>query len=1607
MKTKILSILSLLALAFGALAPVTPAQAKAGEPSAPSDIVSPAGMLNTDGTLALDGSFSGALDLEGYGVALDPSRGPVFGPAQAAAPGQWAALGEGGGAITDQVRGIAVDGTDVYVAGYFTDAANIPAADYIVKWDGAAWSALGSDNMGDGAISSGIYSLAVANGNVYVGGYFSSVHNGATQVSTASNIARWDGSTWSGLGNNGANGGALNNVVYAIAVDASGNVYAGGGFTDVNNKGTVIPEADYIAKWNPITGDWSALGNNGAGVGALGAGVNVIATSGTDIYVGGNFTNAGGMSAADYVAKWNGSAWSALGNNGAANNGSITGGYVNALAVSGTDVYVGGLFTDVNNGGSVLGTADFLAKWDGANWSALGSNGANGAFNQAVYSILVNGTDVYVGGYFTNAAGLATADYLAKWDGANWNALGDNGAGNGAIPNKSGPFVFSLAMQAGNLLAGGYFWDVNDGNTPQLQADYLAQWDGTHWSALGVTANGALVNGYESSQTYAILVNGTDVYVGGNFYNVSNHGLNIPEADGIVKWDSLTGDWSALGSNGAGDGAIAGTVASLALSGTNLFVGGTFNNAAGIAEADKIAKFNLTTQTWSALGNNGAGVGAFANGSYIASLVVNGTDLYAGGNFTDVAGIAEADYIAKWDGATWSALGNNGAGVGAFASGSYIASLAVNGTDVYAGGIFTDAAGIAAADHIAKWNGASWSALGASAALTNSVYTLAASGADLYVGGSFVNAAGLANADYLAKWDGTNWSAVGSSPLNNQVRALAVSGSDVFVGGLFTNAGGVSTADYLARWDGTQWSALGNDGAGNGSIKYYGNVPVYAFASMGSDLLVGGRFSDLSNNGTILPEADYIAAYGIPPHVPTTYTVTKLADADDGVCDVADCSLREAISVAVDSDSIVFAAGLSGGTITLASPLTVAKDIAIVGGTVSNLITLSGNDAVRLFNIQSGAAVQLSYLTLTHGYVLDDNGGAILNNGGLTLSHVIVSNSEAESTNSSFGNGGGIYSASHASLTLTNSSQITTNTASYSGGGIYAAVNSGAVLSLTNSKVDHNTASLGHGGGLYLPNPGTNAAGTITIANSAITDNSTSGGGGGGIFLGASATIARSYIINNSSGAFANGGGGLKIYESGGTDKPITVRVENVTVSGNTTLGQGGGVDVSLQQAADSVTFNNVTIAGNARNVLPGPPAPNGGGGIFASGLDQPNLMNSIIAGNTSGVGGADCEGAFHSQDYNLIQDTTNCTLNGSTTHNVTGVSANLSALTTVNGTQVMIPQYGSPAINAGNNFTCSSQDQTGFNRSTMGAPCDMGAYEADSIAPTVTSIVRASANPTSANSVDFTVTFSESVTGVDTGDFTLTTSGVSSAAVSGISGSGNLYTLTVSVGAGSGVLRLDLPAGSGIADLSSNPLAGTPYTGGEEYTVSKPVTFADVPSTYWAWRHIERLYSAGITGGCSATPLNYCPETPVTRAQMAVFLLVAKHGAGYTPPPASGLFSDVPVVGYGYAAWIEQMANEAITGGCGGGNFCPNAPVTREQMAVFLLVAKHGTGYNPPAAVGLFSDVPANNGFARWIEQLAAEGITGGCGGGKFCPQTPVTRAQMAVFLVAAFNLP
>jgi S-layer homology domain len=184
--------------------------------------------------------------------------------------------------------------------------------------------------------------------------------------------------------------------------------------------------------------------------------------------------------------------------------------------------------------------------------------------------------------------------------------------------------------------------------------------------------------------------------------------------------------------------------------------------------------------------------------------------------------------------------------------------------------------------------------------------------------------------------------------------------------------------------------------------------------------------------------------------------------------------------------------------------------------------------------------------------------------------------------------------------------------------------------------------------------------------------------------------------------------------------------------------------------------------------------------------------------------------------------------------------------------------------------------------------------------------------------------------------------------------------------------------------------------------------TFLDVPTSNFAFLFIEAIHNAGVTAGCGARL--YCPDSATTRAQMAVFLLVASEGSAYAPPPCTGaLFGDVPCAGGGFDPWIEELARRGITAGCGGGNYCPGNPVTRAEMSVFLLTTDQGPGYVPPPCTGtVFGDVPCTGGiFDRWIEDLAARGITAGCGGGNYCPASAVTRAQMAVFLVTTFSLP
>jgi subtilisin-like proprotein convertase family protein len=228
--------------------------------------------------------------------------------------------------------------------------------------------------------------------------------------------------------------------------------------------------------------------------------------------------------------------------------------------------------------------------------------------------------------------------------------------------------------------------------------------------------------------------------------------------------------------------------------------------------------------------------------------------------------------------------------------------------------------------------------------------------------------------------------------------------------------------------------------------------------------------------------------------------------------------------------------------------------------------------------------------------------------------------------------------------------------------------------------------------------------------------------------------------------------------------------------------------------------------------------------------------------------------------------------------------------------------------------------------------------------------------------------------------------------------------------GSGSGSVSFSVAAHTNTTNRS-----GTITVAGQTFTVLQGAQFLDVPIGASFYTEIGKLSARGITLGCGSG--NYCPDSNVTREQMAIFI---ERALGvFTPPagPATPTFADVPNSGatdFSYE-FIEDFVSRGITLGCDAGPprlYCPLSNVTREQMAIFIIRAL-GV-FTPPAgpATPTFADVP-NSGATdfsyEFIEEFVARGITSGCATGPprlYCPTSPVTRRQMAVFLVRAFNL-
>jgi hypothetical protein len=303
------------------------------------------------------------------------------------------------------------------------------------------------------------------------------------------------------------------------------------------------------------------------------------------------------------------------------------------------------------NNGAPLFTPSNSPLSDGDNWDAeFGPTGTN----DVVYAIAISGSDVYVGGIFLTAGGV-NANRIAKWNGTSWSALGSG------LDNE----VRAIAVSGSDVYAGGGFQDAGGTNV-----NNIAKWNGTSWSALG--------SGINNGHVFSIAISGGDVYAGGSFTNAGG-----PSANRIAKWNGLS--WSALGSG------MDQSVYAVAISGSDVYAGGLFTIAGGTS-ANRIAKWNGAS--WSALSSG-------MNGG-VLDIAVSGSDVYAGGEFT-TAGGTNVKYTAKWNGTSWSALGGNDV--------NYIVeAVAISGMNLFAGGQFSIGGG-AIANYIARWNGSSWSTL--------------------------------------------------------------------------------------------------------------------------------------------------------------------------------------------------------------------------------------------------------------------------------------------------------------------------------------------------------------------------------------------------------------------------------------------------------------------------------------------------------------------------------------------------------------------------------------------------------------------------------------------------------------------------------------------------------------------------------------------------------------------------------------------------------------------------------------------------------------------------------------------------------------------------------
>jgi trimeric autotransporter adhesin len=355
-------------------------------------------------------------------------------------------------------------------------------------------------------------------------------------------------------------------------------------------------------------------------------------------------------------------------------------------------------------------------------WDHLGTHGSAGtkSLNLVASALESTPSGLYVGGKFVDAGGIANADRIAKWNGSSWSAVSSS------TEQITSGEVFALAVSGGKVYAGGTFTAGTAG------ANNLAVWDGTSWKPFCTPPTKTIGN------VKALQIIGQTLYVGGDFQD----GAGIPTADYLLACDLASGTPRVTTVVKSFPGAVK---ALTATSNGTLYAGGRFANLEDIPAADNVS-YLPQGGTWHAMGSGGGACSCALN-AFVRALAAGGNDVYVGTEGENVAGLAKADHVVKWNGSAWSASGSNTAGTnGWFPTGTNIYGLTTLDSKVFATGTFQNANGDARADNVAWFDGTNWQPLGSNGAgngpWVGEGSALKVVGRQLYAAGNFTSAGG-------------------------------------------------------------------------------------------------------------------------------------------------------------------------------------------------------------------------------------------------------------------------------------------------------------------------------------------------------------------------------------------------------------------------------------------------------------------------------------------------------------------------------------------------------------------------------------------------------------------------------------------------------------------------------------------------------------------------------------------------------------------------------------------------------------------------------------------------------------------------------------------------